>query len=72
VFREGGDRYNEATILAHLGDTHHAAGHREAARDAWQQGLAILDQLAHPDADQVRTKLHNLDQPNSQPTQCGS
>ena len=28
-----------------------------AARDAWQQALDILDELGHPDAEQVRAKL---------------
>jgi tetratricopeptide (TPR) repeat protein len=68
LFRDLGDRYYEATILTHLGDTRHTAGNHEAARDTWQQALTILDQLDHPDADQVRTKLrdlgHDLDQPS--------
>jgi tetratricopeptide (TPR) repeat protein len=61
LFRDLGDRYYEATILTHLGDTHHTAGDPDAARDAWQQALTILDDLDHPDADTVRTKLHHLD-----------
>jgi len=47
----------EATALIHLGDTHHAAGDPDAARDPWQQARSILDNLHHPDADQVRSKL---------------
>ena len=27
------------------------------ARGAWQQALRILDDLHHPDADQIRAKL---------------
>jgi hypothetical protein len=34
-----------------------AAGELARARDAWQQALAILEDLQHPDADQVRAKL---------------
>jgi DNA-binding SARP family transcriptional activator len=34
-----------------------------AARDAWQHALTILEDLDHPDADQVRAKLQRLDQP---------
>jgi hypothetical protein len=49
-----GNRYGEATSLAYLGDIYQAAG---AARRAWQHALDILDQLDHPDADQVRAKL---------------
>ena len=51
------------TILTHLGDTHHAAGDPDAARDAWQQALTILDDLDHPDAAQVRAKLADVDPP---------
>jgi tetratricopeptide (TPR) repeat protein len=63
LFRDIGDRYYEADTLTRLGDTHHTAGHSDAARTAWQQALTILDQLDHPDADQVRTKLTTLGDP---------
>jgi tetratricopeptide (TPR) repeat protein len=63
LFRELGDRYYEAVILTHLGDTRLATGDTEAARGAWRQALAIVDDLHHPDADQVRAKLRHLDQP---------
>jgi DNA-binding SARP family transcriptional activator len=62
LFREFGVRYGEAEVLTHLGDTHHAVGHRDLARDAWQHALAILDQLDHPDAHQIRVKLKELNQ----------
>jgi tetratricopeptide (TPR) repeat protein len=58
--RDLGDRYEEATTRTHLGDTHHAIGDHQAAHDAWQQALTILDDLNHPDADKVRTKLTTL------------
>jgi hypothetical protein len=32
-------------------------GDREAARASWQEALAILDDLGHADADQVRARL---------------
>ena len=35
----------------------------QAARDAWQHALTIFDQLGHSEAEQVRAKLHQLDQP---------
>lgn len=57
LFRELGDRSNEAEILFHLGDAHDAAGNSGQARDAWQHALDILDDLHHPDAGQVRAKL---------------
>jgi hypothetical protein len=54
IFREFGYRYLEATILTHLGD---ACGEEQLARRTWQQALDILDELDHPDADQVRRRL---------------
>ena len=61
LYRDLGDRYNEAGTLTNLGDTHHSTGNHHAAHDAWQQALTILDELDHPDADKVRTKLAGLD-----------
>jgi DNA-binding SARP family transcriptional activator/Tfp pilus assembly protein PilF len=61
--RDLGDRYSEAEVLTHLGDTQHTTGDPHAARTAWQQALEILDQLDHPDALHVRTKLAALDPP---------
>jgi tetratricopeptide (TPR) repeat protein len=65
LFRDLGDRYEEAATLTRLGDTHHAAGDLAAARDTWQRALVILDELDHPYADQVRAKLATLDGPNA-------
>jgi tetratricopeptide (TPR) repeat protein len=66
LHRDLGDRYYEAVILTHLGDTHHTTGNDQSARDAWQHALTILDDLDHPDADTIRTKLNALDtQPRS-------
>jgi tetratricopeptide (TPR) repeat protein len=61
--RELGDRWGQATTLAHLGDAHHSIGDLVAAGDAWRYSVEILDQLGHPDADQIRAKLRNLDGP---------
>ncbi len=61
LFRDLGHRYQQADTLTHLGDTHHA-DNPDAARAVWQQALTILEDLDHPDAEQVRTRLHNLDQ----------
>jgi tetratricopeptide (TPR) repeat protein len=57
VYRELRNRYYEGGTLARLGDAYHAAGRIEAAKDNWQQALCLLDELQHPDADQVRAKL---------------
>ena len=35
------------------------------AGDAWRRAVTILDDLGHPDADQVRTKLATVDIPSS-------
>jgi len=60
LFRDLGDRYLEADTLTRLGDTHHATGDPYGARNVWRQALTILDDLNHPGADQVRTKLAAL------------
>jgi tetratricopeptide (TPR) repeat protein len=57
LYREAGDRFYEADALTHLGDTRLAAGELAQAQEVWQQALAILEDLRHPDADQVRAKL---------------
>jgi len=57
LHRETRDRYAQADILTHLGDTRHAAGDLARARQTWQQALAILEDIQHPDAGQVRAKL---------------
>jgi hypothetical protein len=70
MFRELGVRYYEADTLGHLGDTYHAMGDHVAARFAWQSALASLDNLAHPDAQEIRARLETLaDNPAVQPSQ---
>jgi tetratricopeptide (TPR) repeat protein len=59
LFRQVGSRFDLADTLNSLGDTYHAAGEAAAARDAWQQALAILDDLHHLDAAGIRAKLHH-------------
>ncbi|WP_204745353.1 AfsR/SARP family transcriptional regulator [Glycomyces paridis] len=56
-YRIVGNRLEEAATLIRLGDTHHATGNPDPARNAWQAALDILAALDHPDADTVRTKL---------------
>jgi tetratricopeptide (TPR) repeat protein len=60
LFREIGDRWGEATTLDHIGEAHHAAGSAQQARAVWEESLAILDDIHHPDASQVRAKLAGL------------
>jgi tetratricopeptide (TPR) repeat protein len=56
--RENRDRHLEATVLTHIGDAQLAAGDPAAAGKALRNALTILEELKHPDADQVRAKLH--------------
>ena len=51
------DTNHEADVLLRLGDAHQAAGDPDAARRAWQQALAIIDDLHRPDAGQARARL---------------
>jgi DNA-binding SARP family transcriptional activator len=57
LFRDLGDRHLESMVLTHLGDAQETAGNPQAAREAWREALGILDDLHHPDADRIRTKL---------------
>jgi DNA-binding SARP family transcriptional activator/Flp pilus assembly protein TadD len=61
LYREFDDHYNEADTSNSLGDAQHAAGNLDSARAAWQHALGILDRLGHPEADEVRVKLKELD-----------
>jgi tetratricopeptide (TPR) repeat protein len=60
LYRLCGDRHGEAEALIHLGETHHAAGDLDATLLAWQHALTIFDDLDHPDAESVRTRLEDL------------
>jgi tetratricopeptide (TPR) repeat protein/transcriptional regulator with XRE-family HTH domain len=66
LHREAGARLYEAATLVRLGDTRHAAGQPAQAQEAWQQALATLEDLQHPDSDEVRAKLASLDKHASQ------
>ncbi|GAA2023844.1 hypothetical protein GCM10009839_21900 [Catenulispora yoronensis] len=59
-YRRIGDRFYEAGTLVRLGDTSAAAGDPEAAGRSWRLALAILDELAHPDAEEVAERLRGL------------
>jgi tetratricopeptide (TPR) repeat protein/transcriptional regulator with XRE-family HTH domain len=55
-----GDQHSAAIVLNHLGDNHESAGNTDTARDVWQQALDILNELSHPDADEISLKLKQL------------
>jgi tetratricopeptide (TPR) repeat protein len=61
LYQTTGNKYFQAQTLARLGDVYHAVSDLTAARDTWQQALAIFDELGHSDADTVRAKLTTLD-----------
>jgi tetratricopeptide (TPR) repeat protein len=60
MFRAFGDHNLQAQTLRYLGETYAAAGRREAAREAWQDALRLLEPVHHPDADVVRQRLRDL------------
>ena len=60
LFREARNHYEQAETLSRLGDTHLSIGGRDAARDVWEQAKTILEDLQHPDAENVRQKLKDL------------
>jgi DNA-binding SARP family transcriptional activator/Tfp pilus assembly protein PilF len=54
LYEQFGNRYEQAKILAHIGETHHAAGATAEARTVWGRAVQILDDLGRPDADEIR------------------
>jgi tetratricopeptide (TPR) repeat protein len=62
LYRELDAVHELATVLIHLGDTQRET-ENEAARSTWEQALSILEDLAHPDAENVRTRLADLGDP---------
>jgi DNA-binding SARP family transcriptional activator/tetratricopeptide (TPR) repeat protein len=63
LIRAQAHRHAESVTLINLGDTQLATGEPGQARAVWECALSILDDLDHPDADDVRTRLDALDQP---------
>ncbi|WP_344564574.1 AfsR/SARP family transcriptional regulator [Streptomyces axinellae] len=61
--RAVGNQWGEANAIGLLAEIHLAVGDREAARAHWTQALRLLEEFDHPDADEVRAKLHALDGP---------
>lgn len=57
------DRYFEADALAHLSESHRAAGDARAAQRAARRAADILDELGVPDSDGVRARLRRLGLP---------
>jgi tetratricopeptide (TPR) repeat protein len=59
--RELRDRYTEAAALRHLGDVQRDTGDVVAARRTFRHAATILDELAHPEAAEIRAHLRDLD-----------
>ncbi len=57
VTRSLGQFYNQAVGLTHLGEAHHAAGHLIEAHEAWVAALALFDEIGHPRAETLRSRL---------------
>jgi tetratricopeptide (TPR) repeat protein len=57
LFRDLGDQHLLADALTQLGDHLQDSGSQQEARTAWQEAFAILDDLRHPAAGQVRARL---------------
>lgn len=55
------NRWCEAETVTYVGDPHIGSGAVDAAREAWQHALDIVDELGHPDAAAVRDTLRALD-----------
>jgi DNA-binding SARP family transcriptional activator/Tfp pilus assembly protein PilF len=57
LWQDFGDRFEVATLLARLGDTHAAIGDHDAARAAWVQAQAIFADLGRPEAEELTQRL---------------
>ncbi len=57
LFREIGDRWQEADVLIRLGDNRQANGRTEEAAHVWRQARDILRDLGHPDAEKAAARL---------------
>jgi DNA-binding SARP family transcriptional activator/Tfp pilus assembly protein PilF len=59
IHREIGSRAGQAVVSGRLADVHLAAGDEKTARQLWRTALDILDELDHPAAEGIRTKLRS-------------
>lgn len=55
--RRLGERYITARTLSRLGDAYQRAGDGEGAEESWREAVRILDDLGHPEADNIRAGL---------------
>ncbi|MEU9011825.1 tetratricopeptide repeat protein [Streptomyces sp. NPDC048479] len=57
IYQNISDHYLEADTLAHIGDARDAQGDRSSADDVWRRAVGILNELGHPDADDLARKI---------------
>ncbi|HEY7143553.1 MAG TPA: BTAD domain-containing putative transcriptional regulator [Streptosporangiaceae bacterium] len=58
IYAELGAVWYRAEVLANLGDTHEAAGDRQAARELWREALEVFEQTPHPYTERLRARMH--------------
>ncbi|GAB3415842.1 AfsR/SARP family transcriptional regulator [Flindersiella endophytica] len=61
LHRRQRESYYYAITLTHLAQTQHTTGDRQAALESWQAALAVLEELGHSHAADVRAKLTELE-----------
>lgn len=57
LFRENGDRCNEAAVLKRLSDSFHAAGEIQRSGQLWRWALDIMEDLGCADGDEARQRI---------------
>jgi transcriptional regulator with XRE-family HTH domain/tetratricopeptide (TPR) repeat protein len=57
LWEQVGYTFGRAGSLLALGDAFDAAAETQAARRSWRQGLELLGELHHPDAERIRAQL---------------
>ncbi|WP_326798199.1 tetratricopeptide repeat protein [Streptomyces sp. NBC_01808] len=62
VHRDVGNRWVEGGTLDHLGDVLLDTGDPEGAHTTWRQALAAFEAIGHPDVEEIRRKLRDLDE----------
>jgi DNA-binding SARP family transcriptional activator/tetratricopeptide (TPR) repeat protein len=60
LVHRNGNRMTEARLLIEIANIRRELGDVESARSGWQRAHDILAHLAHPDADEVRTRLSEV------------
>ncbi|MDQ7911091.1 BTAD domain-containing putative transcriptional regulator [Phytohabitans sp. ZYX-F-186] len=59
LFRAINSRHPHADTLNRLAETYLTTGDTDAARNAWREALTLLDEIGHPDADDIRKRLES-------------